>query len=513
MSLARLMSLSAAVLFCLATTLAQAVTLPVDDDLVLWLKADAGVTLASGKVSQWDDQLVGDNTTSNNAVQSSGTYQPIVVENASPSGDLPVLRFDANPYLDIADHADLNPGTGGYTIFLAGQRIDTSGTSRGWLSKQASPSASPGYTIWSTIEGSRTVVGMSDVGGDRGSQRITRPDDFSLVTMSLTGSQIFGFLDGSDADWADGGSGSEVNNDYTGSITNTRALQIGRGYNGIYPLSGDVAEILMYKADLSSSDRATVEGYLHAKWYDMPQPTLLMLPMNEGAGPTAYDSTGGNDATVDGATWTGGKLGQALHFDGNDRAVVGGDESDFDFASSSDGFSVEAWVKADNIGGSMSMVSKAAQASSMGGWDFWCDPNGRVGFRLFDGAMPSPTAKGTTSMEEDEWYHVVGTWNGSNTDSDAIKVYVNGILDGESTAMNAWIDNDFAVTIGKLASGSANWFFQGTIDEVAIFDRELSAPEVWHRFSRVPEPGTVSLLALGGLCMIIFGRRKRMRVS
>jgi len=492
---------------------ASAVTLPAGDNLVLWLKADAGVTAdGSGKVSQWDDQPLGTyNTTANNAQQGSTTYQPQLVDNASPNGVLPVLRFNKNPYFDIADHDDLDPGTGGFTIFVAGKPNHTDTSSRGLLSKQDTGSSSVGYSIWSTVDGSRLNTSIS--GGSsttKGSQDRARPTDFNLLTMLATGSQVFGYLDGSNDGWTDGGGGPTDNN-YSGDVSNSRALKIGRGYGGGYPLSGDIGEIMIYKAALDPAQQAAVEGYLHQRWFTMPQPSLLMLHMDEGSGDTAYDATGGNDGTRVNASWTtDGILGNALSFDGtNDYVTVGGAESDFDFASSTDGFSVEAWIKPDSLASSMAIVSKSNQSSSTGGWALNWDANvgGKLRFDLFDGAPPSPAAFSTTDLEVGKWYHVVGTWTGSTSDANAMKVYLNGVLDGESTFMNTWIDNDFAVRVGSTNNGI--WDFNGLIDEVAIYNRALSGPEVWHRFAGVPEPASVFLLALGGLLGLAMAARRR----
>lgn len=74
-----------------------------------------------------------------------------------------------------------------------------------------------------------------------------------------------------------------------------------------------------------------------------------------------------------------------------------------------------------------------------------------------------------------EWYHVVGTYDGS-----VIKVYLNGVVtatiaSGEMT--NAPGSATSTVTIGARASNNGNWF-QGLIDEVAIYNRALPETEI-----------------------------------
>ncbi len=268
------------VVACMACPV-HAETLPVtDNSLVLWLKADAGVTVTGGRVSQWDDQLVGDNTSSNDAAQTNATYRPTVFANASPNGLLPMMRFDKGPYLAIADADDLDPDAGGFTIFIAGKASHSDADSRGWLNKQGSGGSSDdGYSIWSTINANEMNGRVAGVGGapeNKGSQSHARSSDFGVLTMQLTGSEIFGFLDGSSTGWTDGGNGP-TDNDYTGSVSNSTALEIGRGgYDNTLPLSGDIGEIIIYKSELNGTDRGKVESYLNDKWV-VPEPTSLAL--------------------------------------------------------------------------------------------------------------------------------------------------------------------------------------------------------------------------------------------
>ena len=80
---------------------------------------------------------------------------------------------------------------------------------------------------------------------------------------------------------------------------------------------------------------------------------------------------------------------------------------------------------------------------------------------------------GTNPLALNAWHHVAATWDGAS-----IKVYVDGVKEGEvasaatlpsdlgaSTAIGAWLD-------------AGNGFFTGSIDEVEIFDRALSDEEI-----------------------------------
>jgi hypothetical protein len=85
----------------------------------------------------------------------------------------------------------------------------------------------------------------------------------------------------------------------------------------------------------------------------------------------------------------------------------------------------------------------------------------------------------TTNYAAGTWYHVAGVAN----DTD-VRIYVNGSLDSTPAAHTGGLFNsstDFVVGGNRDAADctSANCAdFDGLIDEVAVFDRELSAAEV-----------------------------------
>ena len=65
---------------------------------------------------------------------------------------------------------------------------------------------------------------------------------------------------------------------------------------------------------------------------------------NEGRGSILYDSTATNNGIIDGATWTTGKVGDALSFDDSDRVTIPDNPS-----LNPSSITVEAWVKLNRI--------------------------------------------------------------------------------------------------------------------------------------------------------------------
>lgn len=115
------------------------------------------------------------------------------------------------------------------------------------------------------------------------------------------------------------------------------------------------------------------------------------------------------------------------------------------------------------------------------------------------------------SIEQGKWYHVAVTYNGDLGDAASLKLYWTE-LDPANTAanligsgnMNGWLrqqDTDFALGNEMRDFNGNTEPFNGLIDEVRISDIARGAGD----FIFVPEPASLSLLALGGLA----GMRRR----
>ena len=182
---------------------------------------------------------------------------------------------------------------------------------------------------------------------------------------------------------------------------------------------------------------------------------------DETNGTIAYDSSGnGNDGNLtNGPTWTTGKIGGALSFDGvNDYVITD--------VTTGLNFSVSTWVKTSD--------NDAHIMGSNGGdsWLFWID-YGELRFELQNGSWNEPTPFSVSS----DWTYLTGVFE--SLDSSA-KVYKNGSFQSTKVVLNRVV-NDSIISIGKWLTSSSNAVprhFNGLIDDVRIYDRALSAAEV-----------------------------------
>ncbi|MHC1576179.1 MAG: LamG domain-containing protein, partial [Methanosarcinaceae archaeon] len=206
--------------------------------------------------------------------------------------------------------------------------------------------------------------------------------------------------------------------------------------------------------------------------------------MDENTGTITYDSADGNDGTIHGATWATGANNSALSFDGNNDHVKVLDSNNLDIT---DSITIIGWVKAtDGSGGvSGSIIDKGWDAFSLvkdkwGGW--------KVTYRISNSnqAVQWDWGKEHGRYPSDgQWYHVAATYNGSR-----IVLYIDGVMDNSKGVSGMLSTSDRDMMIG-CNQGNSN-FFDGMIDELAIYDRALSAEEIQHHYSTFTIPYSVS---------------------
>ena len=128
--------------------------------------------------------------------------------------------------------------------------------------------------------------------------------------------------------------------------------------------------------------------------------------------------------------------------------------------------SLEAWIKPSSLpaaGSFRSIVSKAESYS--------LQFNGPLlEFTIIQGGTRKRLQAPSGAVAAGGKYHVVGTYDGS-----AQKLYINGALVSSAALTGPITTNSTALTIG---SWSAQEYFSGVIDEVAVYPVAISAQQV-----------------------------------
>ena len=196
---------------------------------------------------------------------------------------------------------------------------------------------------------------------------------------------------------------------------------------------------------------------------------------DEGSGSIAYDSAGTNDGTIYGATWAIGQINGALSFDGmNDYVDIPYDSSlDID---ASQGISVSVWINLNSYpaGWNQGPIFGLFDSTGAATKNYLLidkPPHGNL--ITWDQYPPYYGCLRSIKPDLDTWYHVAVV-----EDSTYRAIYINGSLDISDNTSESYQGNPpDTIRIGSRADIDP-FYFDGSIDDVMIFDRALSAEEV-----------------------------------
>jgi hypothetical protein len=188
---------------------------------------------------------------------------------------------------------------------------------------------------------------------------------------------------------------------------------------------------------------------------------------NEGTSTIAHDYSGnGNNGTLSGSTlptWVPGKFGDALQFSGSSQYVSFSDSS---LPSGADPSTESAWVYPTQVtANKIIMWYGTGSGSAARGMEILANAD----FRFFG---YSNDCDSNLTLSLNKWSLVVATYDGTSQ-----RTYVNGVPG--STCTLTWNTALGHGVIGRdvpWGGDSRDWV--GSIDEVRIYNRALSATEV-----------------------------------
>ena len=208
----------------------------------------------------------------------------------------------------------------------------------------------------------------------------------------------------------------------------------------------------------------------------------------ETSGATAYDSSlYNNNGIIFGPVSTSGKLNLAFQFDGTDDYItVPGSES---LDRITKAITLMAWVN----------IPSTSRHSILSRWVYIDTSERSFVFDIYNGKVTFGLSADGTGLEflhsakeisSNQWTHVAATSDGTT-----MKTYINGILDPNTENSPASIHPSTAdLHIGRWMTGPDDWHypFNGTMDEVKIFSRALSAEEIIDDYNKTVPTGTIS---------------------
>jgi hypothetical protein len=219
---------------------------------------------------------------------------------------------------------------------------------------------------------------------------------------------------------------------------------------------------------------------------------VLELHMDEGSGNTgAVDSSGfGNNGTLtnmnttgnatsgwqvtDGGQWDNRSdmvfsTGSHLQFDGVDDYVDCGNDASLDIT---DAITISAWVKCHTT---TYAYDRIVSKGLWGPYNVFTDDTDKIYFRV-----GSNTTLPSSSLGKNTWRYVTATYD-EDAGGNNQKLYIDGVLDKSriTSGKMSVVPND--VMLG--GTGTDKWF-NGSIDEVRIYNRALFEDEIYRQYIR-----------------------------
>ena len=190
---------------------------------------------------------------------------------------------------------------------------------------------------------------------------------------------------------------------------------------------------------------------------------------DECSGNIAYDSSLlGNDGTIYGATWTSDCISDCcLNFDGVDDRVNVPHSASLNFNGD---FTLEAWVRPLGLwsGGFPGVIAKYYPTGYLLGIE---NSSRKWAFLVKSKESGWITIHSDSEVEFNKWIHLtVVRENGK------IKMYINGTPQSETASHNYPLVPSNRFEIG---TWDALRFFNGTIDEVRVYQRALTGSEIF----------------------------------
>jgi len=181
-----------------------------------------------------------------------------------------------------------------------------------------------------------------------------------------------------------------------------------------------------------------------------------------------YDSSGqGNNGTNSGCLWSTATIkgAGAFDFDGTNDSINLSSIS----ALTGENVTVSAWINWQ--GGSGSIDTILSQSNNTHGYCLFVNnTNNTPSFRLND------TTAVSSIILTNGWHHIVGTHNKTSSN---LSIFVDGRLSGTVEKAGSGIDTNCFVGFDNISS-----YFNGTIDEVSVWNRTLSNDEISRMYNR-----------------------------
>jgi len=291
-----------------------------------------------------------------------------------------------------------------------------------------------------------------------------------------------------------------------GVLVNSQASNLTLGYdnssfsigteleNGSYDFfyNGIIDDVKVYNTALTTS-QITTEYNTNAN------PLIAYYNFNN----TAADFSGNNlHGTIIGSpvftTDRNGNANSALAFNGNIANRIEVDNNPLMHTSS---ITIGAWVKFNSLSAShQGVVDKPMGTNVSDSWHFGTQGSNFSVWHMNDAVNINPFSQITSPINTNQWYYMVSTFDNVNKQH---KLYVDGVLKTTNT-FNSTIgyDNSKMYIGAVIENGALDFPMDGVVDEVKIFNKELTSAEIQQEFiasSPIQKPGSGNAVSFDGV--------------
>lgn len=198
----------------------------------------------------------------------------------------------------------------------------------------------------------------------------------------------------------------------------------------------------------------------------------------------ATDALGNNNATNSGALFVPGRVGQAFGFGVFDFTPYVEAPSSPSLQSAA--VTVMAWVRnAGTPGHDQYVVAEGAKGCFASAYALYTGPSGNLSFYVSDGSTFVESPDANPSIWDGNWHLATGSYDGAK-----VRLYVDGVEVGGGTATSLVINytslDHTNLDIGAYRDAACTLGFTGAIDEVRLFNRALTAPEILSIYQTTP---------------------------
>ncbi len=138
-----------------------------------------------------------------------------------------------------------------------------------------------------------------------------------------------------------------------------------------------------------------------------------------------------------------------------------------------DQITVSAWARKTGANWGQDMIWAKHTSASNGCFFLSTTTQTNLRFTVINASSSRVDNDATFTFNTQTWYHMVGVYNGVD-----LRIYINGILSSTPSAQTGLI-KDHTSTLRLADFNGSGWDLEGDIAEPRIYDRALSAGEVW----------------------------------